>query len=49
MIITRTPLRGARTVALVGFDGGKVKAVAEVCLVVPTGRIEQAEDAHLIL
>jgi len=41
--------RGARTVALVGFDGGKVKAIAEVCLVVPTGRIEQAEDAHLIL
>jgi len=41
--------RGARTVALAGFDGGKVKAIAEVCLVVPTGRIEQAEDAHLIL
>jgi len=41
--------RGARTVALTGFDGGKVKAIAEVCLVVPTGRIEQAEDAHLIL
>ena len=41
--------RGARSVALAGFDGGKVKGIAEVCLVVPTGRIEQAEDAHLIL
>lgn len=29
--------------------GRRFRVIAEVCLVVPTGRIEQAEDAHLIL
>lgn len=41
--------RGARTVALTGFDGGKAKTIAELCLAVPARRIEQAEDAHLVL
>ena len=40
---------GATTIGLVGFKGGKLKSLADICVVVPTDRIEQAEDAHLII
>jgi D-sedoheptulose 7-phosphate isomerase len=40
---------GATVIALVGFDGGELKDLADVALIVPGRTIEQAEDGHLIL
>jgi Phosphoheptose isomerase len=42
---------GARTVALTGFDGGKLHTLADVIVHVPTnpGEYGLAEDAHLVL
>lgn len=41
--------RGATTIGFTGDDGGQLKTVVDVCLIVPSPRIEQQEDAHLIL
>ena len=41
--------KGATTVALTGFDGGKVKDIAHLCLVVDNNSMEQVEDIHLLL
>jgi D-sedoheptulose 7-phosphate isomerase len=41
--------RGAITIGFTGNDGGKLKQMVDVCLQVPSPRIEQQEDAHLIL
>lgn len=40
---------GAITIGFTGDDGGKLKQMVDVCLQVPSARIEQQEDAHLIL
>ncbi len=40
---------GARTVGFTGHPGGKLKGMVDISVVVPSRRIEQAEDAHLIL
>ncbi len=40
---------GARTVGFTGQPGGKLKGMVDISVVVPSRRIEQAEDAHLIL
>lgn len=37
------------TLALTGFDGGKVKDIAHFCLIVPNNSMEQVEDIHLLL
>lgn len=39
--------RGARTVALVGFGGGRLKEMVEVAVHVPSFRYGPVEDAHL--
>ncbi len=36
-------------IALIGFQGGKLRERADVSLIVPGQNIEQAEDGHLIL
>ena len=41
--------RGATTLALTGFDGGKVKDIAQICLAVRNNSVEQVEDIHLLL
>ena len=41
--------KGAKTIGLVGLDGGKLLSMVNFCLHVPTNRIDQAEDVHLIL
>jgi len=41
--------RGARTVGFTGYPGGRLKGIVDISVVVPSRRIEQAEDAHLIL
>ena len=42
---------GARIVALTGFDGGRLRELADVCVHVPTnhGEYGPAEDAHMVL
>lgn len=40
---------GAKTIALTGFSGGKVKDLADKTLIVPSDNMERIEDLHLIL
>lgn len=40
---------GMKTVGLTGFEGGKLKNLVDICLVVPSDRIEQVEDLHLVI
>ena len=40
---------GATTIGLTGFDGGRLKDLVDVCVVVPNQCIEQVEDLHLLL
>lgn len=39
----------ATTIAFTGDQGGRLRQMVDLCLVVPSPRIEQQEDAHLIL
>ena len=39
----------ATIIALTGFDGGKVKSLADVCLIVPLTSYEQIEDVHMAI
>ncbi len=38
---------GAETLVLTGFEGGRAKALADLCLVVPSDSMQLIEDAHL--
>jgi D-sedoheptulose 7-phosphate isomerase len=38
---------GAETLVLTGFEGGGAKALADLCLVVPSDSMQLIEDAHL--
>jgi D-sedoheptulose 7-phosphate isomerase len=38
---------GLYTLVLTGFAGGRVKALADLCLVVPSDNMQHIEDAHL--
>jgi D-sedoheptulose 7-phosphate isomerase len=38
---------GATAIALTGFDGGRVKELCELCVVVPSHNMQHVEDAHL--
>lgn len=40
---------GATTIGLCGFDGGKLAHMADIPIVVPSHRMEQVEDIHLML
>jgi hypothetical protein len=40
---------GARTIGLAGFDGGKLRKLVDVCVLVPNHCMEQVEDLHLML
>ena len=39
----------ATTIGLVGFDGGRLKELVDICIHVPNHCIEQVEDIHLML
>ena len=41
--------QGATTVGFTGFQGGRLKALCDVCAVVPADRLDQIEDTHLAL
>lgn len=40
---------GAITVGLTGLDGGDLKNLVDLCIVVPDNSIDQVEDVHLML
>lgn len=40
---------GAQVIGVVGFGGGKLQALCDVCLVVPSSEYGPVEDAHMIL
>jgi len=40
---------GATTIGMTGFDGGKLKNMVDICILVPSHCMEKVEDAHLIL
>ena len=40
---------GMRTIALTAKDGGRVKGIADLCLVVPTQRTDRAQEVHLAI
>ena len=40
---------GARTIAMTGFDGGKLAKLAQINIHVPSNIIEHVEDIHLVL
>ncbi len=39
----------AVTIGLTGDRGGRLKDMVDLCITIPSPRIEQQEDAHLIL
>ncbi len=39
----------ATTIGFAGFDGGKMKDLVDLCIVVPSNHIEHVEDVHLLL
>ena len=40
---------GIATVALTAKDGGRIKGLADLCLVVPTERTDVAQEIHLAI
>jgi D-sedoheptulose 7-phosphate isomerase len=38
---------GATTVGITGFCGGRMKALCDICLVVPSDNMQLIEDVHL--
>lgn len=38
---------GARTIGLTGFEGGKMKFLCDLCVVIPTNNMQLIEDFHL--
>jgi D-sedoheptulose 7-phosphate isomerase len=38
---------GVQTLVLTGFAGGRAKALADLCLIVPSDSMQHIEDAHL--
>ena len=41
--------KGATTVGFIGFDGGKLRELVDVHIIVPCHNMEQVEDIHLLL
>jgi len=41
--------KGAKTVGFIGFDGGKLKSLVDIAIIVPSHSMEQVEDIHLLL
>lgn len=40
---------GMKTAGLTGFEGGKLKDLVDICVVVPSNRMEMIEDLHMII
>jgi D-sedoheptulose 7-phosphate isomerase len=40
---------GGQTIGITGFQGGRLKDLVDLCLVVPSENMEQIEDLHMIV
>jgi len=40
---------GMRTLVLTAKDGGKIRAMADVCIIVPTERTDRAQEIHMAI
>lgn len=47
--ITLANAEGAITIGLTGFDGGKLASLAQLSIHIPSYRIEQVEDIHMMI
>lgn len=41
--------KGAATIGFIGFDGGNLKEMVDIAVIVPGQNMEQAEDMHLLV
>ena len=41
--------KGATAIGFIGFDGGKLKDIVDIVIIVPNHNMEQVEDIHLLL
>jgi D-sedoheptulose 7-phosphate isomerase len=41
--------RGATTIGLTGFDGGKLAKMADKVIIVPSDNMQKVEDVHVVL
>lgn len=41
--------KGATTIGFIGFDGGRLKELVDIGIIVPNHNMEQIEDIHLLL
>ena len=41
--------KGATTIGFIGFDGGKLKELVDIAVIVPSHNMEQVEDIHLLI
>jgi len=41
--------KGALTIGLTGFSGGKMKDLCDICIIVENNNMQQIEDVHMIL
>jgi D-sedoheptulose 7-phosphate isomerase len=41
--------KGGSAIGFIGFDGGKLKSLVDLAIVVPSHNMEQVEDIHLLL
>ena len=41
--------KGATTIGFIGFDGGKLRELVDIRIIVPSHNMEQVEDIHLLL
>ena len=37
------------TVGITGFDGGKIKDMVDLCLIVPVQNMQKTEDIHMLV
>jgi putative methionine-R-sulfoxide reductase with GAF domain len=42
-------IRRAKTIGFTGLTGGKLRSIVQLCVHVPTDRVDQAEDFHLMI
>jgi D-sedoheptulose 7-phosphate isomerase len=47
--ITTARAKGATTIGLIGFSGGRLKELVDFPIIVPSRNMEQVEDIHLLL
>ena len=41
--------KNANTIGLTGFQGGKMKELCNICLIVPSDNMQRIEDTHMII